>query len=57
MQEARRAAGRPLSGEDAMIAAIAATHDATLATRNTADFEGLGLDLVDPWDVGTDPTK
>jgi predicted nucleic acid-binding protein len=57
MQEARRAAGRPLSVEDAMIAAIAATHDATLATRNTADFEGLGLDLVDPWNVGTDQVE
>lgn len=51
MQEVRRAAGRPLPVEDGMIAAIAATHGATLATRNTADFEGLGIELLDPWVV------
>ncbi len=49
MQESRRLAGRPLSVEDGMIAAICATNDARLATRNVADFEGLGVDLVDPW--------
>lgn len=32
-----------------MIAAIALVHGAGVATRNTRDFEGLGLDLVDPW--------
>jgi predicted nucleic acid-binding protein len=50
MQEARRAAGRALSVEDGMIAAIAAAHGATLATRSTKDFEDLGIDLVDPWE-------
>ena len=50
MQELRRTAGRPLSVEDGMIAAIAAAHGATLATRNTKDFEDLGIDLVDPWE-------
>jgi predicted nucleic acid-binding protein len=49
MHEARRIAGRPLSVEDGMVAAIAAVHDATLATRNTRDFEDLGIELVDPW--------
>lgn len=49
MNETRRAAGRPLSVEDGMIAAIAAVHGAAVATRNTSDFEGLGLELVDPW--------
>lgn len=51
MNETRRAAGRPLSVEDGMIAAIAAVHGAAVATRNTSDFEGLGLELVDPWDA------
>jgi predicted nucleic acid-binding protein len=46
---ARRRAGRPISVPDAMIAAGALAARATLATRNTKDFEGLGLDLVDPW--------
>jgi hypothetical protein len=45
----RRAAGRPISLADAQIAAIARAHGATLATRNTADFEGCGLRLVNPF--------
>lgn len=45
----RKAAGRPISQFDAMIAAIARTHRATVATRNTADFERCGIHLVDPW--------
>ncbi|MBW0253585.1 type II toxin-antitoxin system VapC family toxin [Cellulomonas sp. PS-H5] len=49
MHVARRAAGHPLSTEDGMIAAICAGHGARLATRNTRDFVGLGLVLVDPW--------
>jgi predicted nucleic acid-binding protein len=52
MQEARRAAGHALSVEDGMIAAIAAVHHAALATRNTTDFEGLDLDLINPWTQG-----
>lgn len=34
---------------DAMIAATAATHGLTLATRNTKDFERFGVALVDPF--------
>ena len=49
IQEQRRAAGHPLAVEDGMIAAICLANDATLATRNTRDFEGLGVDLMDPW--------
>lgn len=45
----RNAAGRAISQFDAMIAAIARTHGATLATRNTADFEDCGIQLVNPW--------
>lgn len=33
----------------AMIAAITATHGATLATRNARDFEGCGVDVPDLW--------
>ena len=45
----RERAGAPISGFDAQIAAICRDHSATLATRNVADFQGLGLSLVDPW--------
>ena len=45
----RRSAGRPISQFDAQIAAIALWRRATVATRNTADFEGCGVDLVNPW--------
>lgn len=45
----RRAMGRPISQFDAMIAAIARTHHATVATRNIVDFEHCGVQLVDPW--------
>lgn len=47
----RRKMGRPISELDAQIAAIAAAYDATLATRNTADFEHCGVRLVNPWDA------
>jgi predicted nucleic acid-binding protein len=49
LQELRRAAGHPLSVEDGMIAAICRVRGATLATRNTRDFEGLGVELLNPW--------
>lgn len=46
---ARRAAGRPISQFDATIAAIARSHGASLATRNVNDFEGCGIEVIDPW--------
>jgi predicted nucleic acid-binding protein len=45
----RRAQGRPIAELDAQIAAIARSRNATLATRNTADFEDCGVRLVNPW--------
>lgn len=46
----RTRAGRPISTEDAQIAAIALTHNLALATRNVADFEHItGLQLINPW--------
>ncbi len=41
--------GRPRPTVDVMIAAICATHDLPLATRNIRDFDGCGINLVDPW--------
>ena len=46
----RRAAGRPISQFDCQIAAIARAHGASVATRNTSDYEGCGIALIDPWD-------
>jgi len=45
----RRAVGRPISQLDAQIAAIAWFHDASLATRDVADFADCGVNVVDPW--------
>lgn len=47
---ARRAAGQPVTTEDAQIAAIALTYGYPLATRNSRDFAGIaGLVLYNPW--------
>jgi predicted nucleic acid-binding protein len=35
---------------DAYIAATAAVHHLTVATRNTADFAGLGVQIINPWE-------
>lgn len=49
---ARQLAGRPIETKDAVIAAICMAHDATLATRNVRDFDGLDLALVNPFEAG-----
>jgi predicted nucleic acid-binding protein len=38
-----------MSEFDAQIAAIARAHGTALATRDTDDFEGCGLQLINPW--------
>jgi predicted nucleic acid-binding protein len=43
--------GRAIDVIDAMIAAIALSNAATLATRNMAHFARTGLTLVDPFGV------
>ena len=45
----RRTLGRPIGILDAQIVAISKVHGATLATRNTDDFEGCGVRLINPW--------
>ena len=42
--------GRPMTAPDGMIAAIARINGGRLATRNLADFETTGLELICPWD-------
>jgi predicted nucleic acid-binding protein len=43
-------AGRPLPAIDALLAATALQRDLTLVTRNTRDFAGLAVRLVNPWE-------
>lgn len=45
----RESIGRPVSEFDAMIAAIARSRSAAVATRNTRDFEGCGVRVINPW--------
>jgi predicted nucleic acid-binding protein len=45
----RRSAGRPIASADAQISAIARSHGAAVATRNVRDFEGCGIEVIDPW--------
>ena len=49
VRELRRRQGRPIDKSDAQIAAVCLEYGATLATRNMRDFDGFGLDLIDPW--------
>jgi hypothetical protein len=50
---ARAEIGRPFGGFDGLIAAIAVSNRAVVATRDTRGFEGCGLEIVNPWN--TDP--
>jgi predicted nucleic acid-binding protein len=46
---ARESAGPPISMADAQIASICRVHGAVCATRNTKDFAGTGVELLNPW--------
>ena len=41
------AAGRPAI--DSLLAATAAHHGLSLVTRNARDFEGVGIEVINPW--------
>lgn len=45
-----QAAGHPVSFADAAIAAIASSHGFSIATRNVRDFQGCGVELINPWE-------
>ena len=47
-----RGSGRVLNLVDALIAGTAMAHDLIVATRNVRDFEGLGLEVFNPWRSG-----
>ena len=46
---ARRSAGRIVAPADCQIAAIARSRGMAVATRNVRDFEGIEVEVVDPW--------
>ena len=46
---ARERAGKPIPGFDALIAAVCRSRGAALATRNLPDFDGTGIEVIDPW--------
>lgn len=41
--------GRRMPVMDSLIAASARTHDCVLITRNVADFEPAGIEIINPW--------
>jgi predicted nucleic acid-binding protein len=45
----RRRSGKAISEFDAQIAAIARSHNAAIATRNTYHFEDCGVSVINPW--------
>lgn len=44
-----KAQGRPPAISDAQIAAVAAVHGMSIATRDISDFAAFGIPLVNPW--------
>ena len=40
----------PRAERDALIAATALVHRMRVVTRNVADFQPMGVDLINPWD-------
>ena len=47
--QARRQ-GRTLHLADSLIAGTASAHNMLIATQNTGDFEGIGVELINPWE-------
>ena len=45
-----RATGQSMAVMDALIAATALKNNLVIATRNTADFQPCGVQLVNPWE-------
>jgi predicted nucleic acid-binding protein len=46
----RKLRGRPIDFRDSMIAGIALSTRATLATRNVSHFDDLSVSVVNPWE-------
>lgn len=48
----RERTGKPIAGFDALIGAVCRSQGAALATRNVSDFDGTGIEVIDPWHQG-----
>lgn len=48
----REQVGQPIDAFDAMIAAIAQTNSASVATQDVTGFEGCGVVIINPWNKG-----
>lgn len=48
-----RAAGKGFPTPDGYIAAIAASREFIVATRDTSAFHAAGVSVIDPWSTGT----
>ena len=47
----RRGADREIAATvDSLIASTALVYDLTIVTRNIRDFEGIGANLLNPWE-------
>lgn len=46
-----RMRGVTLNTADGLIAATALEHGLTVVTRNVKDFDGLGVTLLNPWEL------
>ena len=44
-----QAQGQPRTQADMLIAATAAVHNLTIVTRNVRDFEGCGVEVLNPF--------
>ena len=50
LQALGRRSGRALDLGDALIAGTAKVHGLSVATRNTQNFDGLDIDVTNPWE-------
>lgn len=49
LRATRQKSGLTLAMGDGLIAATAMVNGMTVVTRNTSDFNGLGVDVINPW--------
>ena len=42
---------RPLPAIDSLLGATASKHGLRMVTRNARDFEGLGIEVINPWNM------
>ena len=47
---------RPLPAIDSLLGATAAKHGLSMVTRNARDFEGLGIEVINPWTMLDGPS-